>query len=299
MISIRLGPGDLEAILAVAERGSFRGAAEALGLSQPAVSARIRHSETVLGVKLFHRTTRKVTITEAGERLRVRAEHTVAELRALVQEFNDESQLRRGRVVVGASPSVSGTVLPSIIKRFMQRWPGIQVVLQDDFFGRDLNRLATGEVDFAVLPFQPLDRQFDFERLFIEDFLVVVLRKHPLTQKAAATIGDIAAFPLLTMPPKSAIWGTLASAFAREELAFKPAFQALNMLSLLAMVHAGLGITLLPRIVMPLLNMEALQAVPVCNADLVRHVGIVTAHGRAVQPAAAALMRICRSALHK
>jgi DNA-binding transcriptional LysR family regulator len=63
--------------------------------------------EADLGLRLFHRTTRRVTITAAGERLRLRAERTVAELRAIVQELNDEAQLKRGRVVLGATTTVA------------------------------------------------------------------------------------------------------------------------------------------------------------------------------------------------
>ena len=67
---INLSPADLDAFVAVAETGSFRQAAQTLGVSQPTISARIRHLEAVLGVRLFHRTTRRVVITDAGERLR-------------------------------------------------------------------------------------------------------------------------------------------------------------------------------------------------------------------------------------
>lgn len=89
---INLSPADLDAFVAVAETGSFRQAAQTLGVSQPTISARIRHLEAVLGVRLFHRTTRRVVITDAGERLRGRVERMVLETRALLREFREEAR---------------------------------------------------------------------------------------------------------------------------------------------------------------------------------------------------------------
>jgi LysR family transcriptional regulator, carnitine catabolism transcriptional activator len=92
---INLSPSDLEAFLAVAESGSFSKSAVALGLSQPAISARIKHLEDVLGVILFHRTSRRVAISDSGERLRIRLERTMGELRTLLKEFDAEASLRK------------------------------------------------------------------------------------------------------------------------------------------------------------------------------------------------------------
>ena len=88
MKPLNLSLRDLEAVLAVARCNSFRGAAAELGLTQPSVSARVRHLEDVLGVRLFNRTTRHVSLTPNGERLAQRAEQALVDLRALAQEFD-------------------------------------------------------------------------------------------------------------------------------------------------------------------------------------------------------------------
>src|SRR5258708_17394403 len=163
MLLINVSPADLEAFLAVAEPGSFSRSAALLVLSQPAVAARIKHLEDVLGVTLFHRTSRRVTISESGERLRIRLERTMGELRMLLKEFDDEAGLRKGRVRIGASPSVAASFLPAAISQFNMRWPGIEIALLDDFYGRDLARLSQGEVDFAVIPFDHATEEFHFE----------------------------------------------------------------------------------------------------------------------------------------
>lgn len=297
--AINLNAGDLEAVLAVADAGSFRLAAKALGISQPSVSARVRHAEDLLGVKLFHRTTRKVMITESGERLRIRAERALAELRSIVQEFNDEAQLRRGRVDVAATPTLMATIIPPISRAFMKRRPGIQVVLHDDIYGRTLGRLTSGEVDVAIVPYNaadPPDSALRFIKLFDEEFFVLVPEGHALSRHKLISIQELAAYPMASMPALSSHWATLSHAFQEHDLPFKPDFLSYNLLSMIGLVRAELCTVLLPSIIFPILNMSDLKTIPV-EGGLTREIGIVTAKGRALSPAAEALIRYIRSEL--
>jgi DNA-binding transcriptional LysR family regulator len=297
MKAIGISLGELEAILAVMQEGSFRAAAEALKISQPSVSARVRHAEDVLGVKLFHRTTRKVAVTEHGKRLGMRAESAITDLRALLLDFKDEAQLKKGLVVIGATPAVAATVLPEVIQQFIRRWPNVDVILRDDFFGRSLERLITGEVDFALSPFRQTDPQFDFEPLYREEMVVVAPDDHQLMKGGMVEVRELAKYPLLTMPSQSAVWKTLNDAFAAAGVPFAPSFLTLHQLTLLSMVKAGLGVTVLPQLSLKLMNMEGLAVTRIRPPGLYRDVGLTTAHGRAIQPAAQKLMNALRSRL--
>ena len=292
---INVSPGDLEAFLAVADAGSFRGAARQLGMSQPAISARVQHLEAVLGVSLFERTTRRVTITDAGERLRQRTEPMVGELRGLVREFKDEAQLKRGRLTLGASPSVAASILPVALRSFHQRWPAVELVLFDDFFGRVLDRVTRGEVDMAVIPFEPEQTGLVFELLMTDAHLVALPRTHALAQARTLTLREIAGLPLITMPPQSAAWTTLRRSFEAAGLEFRPAFQTRNALTSLAMVRAGLGVALVTRLLASVVTMPDLVMVPIQDRGLTRDIGIVT--GERQTPSAAA--RSMRAMLHE
>jgi DNA-binding transcriptional LysR family regulator len=294
---INISLGDLEAVLVVARAGSFSAAAEALNLSQPSVSSRVRHAEEVLGVKLFHRTTRKVTITEHGRRLVIRADRTFGELQAVLQEFKDEAQLKRGRVVLGATPTISGSVLPEVIKLFTRRWPGISVILQDNFYGQALERVNSGEVDFAIAPYHKEDPRFDFELLFREELLVTAPLGHPLLAEDSVSLEAVSQHPIITMPPQASIRGNIADAFAEKGLEFEPGFQTLHQMSIISMVRAGFGVTFLPRIAIPTVNMDQLGTVPVEAPGLYRRICLTTAHGRAIQPAAETMMETVRDVL--
>ncbi len=297
MKAIGISLAELEAILAVLQHGSFNAAADALNISPPSISARVRHAEDVLGVKLFHRTTRKVLPTEHGNRLGIRAESAITELRALLHDFKDEAQLRKGLVVIGATPAVAATVLPDVIQRFTRRWPNVEVMLRDDFFGRALERLSSGEVDFALSPFRQIDPQLEFELLYREEIVIVAPVTHPVVSRGNVDIPTLAKYPLLTMPAQSAVWNTLSDAFAAVNVPFTPAFLTLHQLTLLAMVKAGFGVTVLPRLSLRLMDMQGLATARVVAPGLYRQVGIVKAKGRAIRPAAEAFMDALRSQL--
>jgi len=297
MKMINIEAADLQCVLAIARLGSFRAAAASLGCSQPAITARIQRVEAILGLKLFHRTTRRVTITEAGQRLKLRAERTVADLLSIVQDFNDEAQLKRGRVVLGATSTVAASIIPPTIKHFRQEWPGVEVVLIDDFFGRALDRLLSGEVDFAVIPFDPEERQYNFQKLVDDDFMLMMPREHPLGSRRSVTLRDVGAYPIISFPPESTAWGTLARSFADAGLVYEPAFLARNILTLTSMVRAGLGITFIARLVTSQLDLTELRLRPLKDRKATREIGIATLRGKPLQPAAQAFVKLLRSRL--
>ena len=294
MSLINVSPADLEAFLAVAESGSFSRSAARLGLSQPAVSARIKHLEDVLGVTLFHRTSRRVAISESGERLRVRLERTMGDLRRLLDEFDAEANLRKGRVKIGASPSVAASFLPEAIARFNARFPDIEITLLDDFYGRDLERLAKGDVDFAVIPLDQPIEPFQFELLLRDSFSPIVPNGHRLARKKRVTLADLAAEPLVTMPPESAAWATLKSAFGKAGLAFHPRFQTQSSLSVVAMVRAGLAVGFVTQLGAAQVLTSGVTQLTLSDGEIGRDVGIATVEGRSLPRAASTFCKVLR-----
>lgn len=294
MSLINITPADLDAFLSVAETSSFRQSAQVLGISQPSVSARIQHLEAVLGVRLFERTTRRVAITDAGERLRGRVERMVLETRALVREFREEQHLQRGSVVVGASPSVAAGFLPAVIGEFQRRWPEIEVVLLDDFFGQVLDRVSRGEVDFAVTPYVSIDNTLDYEPLMEDVFRLAVPDTHPLAKQSSVSISDLAGEKLMSMPPESAAWAIFRRTFAAAGMDFAPSFQTRDSVTIFSLIKQGLGVGLVTEMLSSVLDMRGIRLLPVRDADLTRSVGIVRTRERALSPAADALCKLLR-----
>lgn len=286
-----LTPADLDAFVSVAETGSFRRSAEQLGISQPTVSARIQHLEGVLGISLFHRTTRRVAITDAGDQLRQRVVALVHETRALLRDFKDDAHLKRGRVVVGATPSVAAGFLPSVIAAFQRRWPAIEVLLFDDFYGQALDRVSRGDVDLAVIPIGAEPDTLLSERLFTDVFRLAVSDEHCFATRAGVTLTEAATERLMSMPTESAAWATLARAFASQGLPFAPVFKTRDSLTMLSLIKQGLGVGFVPHLLSSVINMKGLTLVAVDGVDLSRPVGIVRARDRKLTNAADAFRR--------
>ena len=295
MLRMNVSPADIEAFLSVAETGSFSRSGAALGLSQPAVSARIQHLEQMLGVKLFHRTTRRVTITDAGDRLLVRMQHTMAELRGMLQELEDEVHLRRGRISVGASPTVAASFLAGVICQFRTEQPDIEIILQDDFYGRAMDRVLRGEVDLAVVPFAPDNDLLEFELLFKDRFLLAVPSTHRLAQLQRVALDQLVGEVLISIPPQSAAYGTFKRAFTEAGLEFNPAFLARNPSTKFALIRAGYGIGFITESLLGTLALDGVTLLAV-DADLTRSVGIATPQDKTLSPAAQAFCAALRKA---
>lgn len=172
----------LQHFLALAEHRSFRGAAESVHLTQQAVSKSIAQLETRLGVRLFDRKGRTVTLTPFGMLLLPYARNVTAELR----HFDDRLEARRGSragsLRVGATPTLLGEVVPETLRRLHVRFP--RLVLSVDSANWDLlaERLVRGELDLVVstAPVGEPDEALECEPICEESSIVVAARGHPL-----------------------------------------------------------------------------------------------------------------------
>jgi len=280
--------------VAVAETGGFRRAAEQLRRSQSAVSAQIRQLEDELGVPLFHRTTRRVSLTAEGERLLVRARRALAELQTGIRELRDEADLQRGRVVIGVPPTISSTRLPRIIAAFQARYPGISVQLREDFAADILERVRRDELDFAIAPAVEGSHAFSFEPILTDAFHVVLPPGDPRGDRPRITLTAIADDPFLALPPATALRQALEQAWRGRGRALRPAFEVMHHLTLLAMVEAGLGVTVLPALCLPPAGSTDLVTAPLAAPALAREISLTTLRGQALSPAAAACAEMVR-----
>lgn len=247
--SLRLAIVDLETFSAVAGLGSFSAAARQLNITQPSVSSRIRRLEASLGTQLLVRTTRRVELTGRGTLLRTEAERTLAGLRALVEGFRLDAAIARSRVVVAATQMVAATMLPHVLRSHRERYPDVDVQLRDLRHKDAVQALASGEADVGVIHFDgDDDRRFTAQPLRDEPIVLVVQSNHPLARKRRVTLDEMAAYPVMMLEQYDSMKARIASEVARRGLTLKPASTAGNLMTLMGMLDAGMGILLLPRV---------------------------------------------------
>ena len=302
-MSINLGIADLEAVLAVRRHASFRAAAQELFITQPSVSSRIQHAEAILGVTLFQRTTRKVVPTEQGLRLCDYAERALYDLTVLAATFKDESKLRSGKVIVGDTPTLAATLAAEVIGTFGRRFPNIKVALIDDFFGRSLDRLITGEADFAVTPSLGIGPRLALEEIGREEVVIVAPNDHRLVKRdrcdLRATLGEA----VVLVSSQTSLWELIAHAYAGQGLVMPAAVVTQHSLSAVALAKNTGRFTFLPSGVLSLLDLRGFGVARVAPSRLYRPICLASARERVLQPAARALMdefrKHAKAALHE
>ncbi|MFC0227809.1 LysR substrate-binding domain-containing protein [Serratia aquatilis] len=168
----------------VIRSGSIRGAARALGQSQPAVSRTIRELEQVLETQLIIRSSQGMTLTETGRAFALRMQLILEELQRATDEIQQLNQHSQGSVAVGCSSLLALTVLPELVEEFKQPFPQANLLIREAQMSTLLPALREGRLDFAVgtvspeLPLEDLVR----EPLFNAPFCIIARQGHPLAQ---------------------------------------------------------------------------------------------------------------------
>lgn len=199
----------LEQFVVLARTRNFTRTAEELHVSQPALSRSIRKLEDQLGQRLFERRPREVVLTELGERLLERAREI---LRMVEETMTDLSEAgRRPRLRVGAIPTIAPYYLPRVLGRFAELRPEVRVLVQEDTTENLVRRCVQGELDVVILALPVPAVGLKVEALFEEELLLVLPSGHPLETLTEVPIGELDAYPFVTLTEVHCLSETIAS----------------------------------------------------------------------------------------
>jgi DNA-binding transcriptional LysR family regulator len=181
-VAINFDLNDLLAFRAVAELSSFRKAAEAVHLSQPAFSRRIDKLEQALGVRLLERTTRRVTLTAVGREFERKVRELLDDLDATLLGIRGGVVTRMGEVTVACIPSTVYYYLSEVIRRYHERSPKVRVKVLDASANEVLAAVARSEADFGLNFIGAQEGELEFKPLVEERFVAACRRDHPLAK---------------------------------------------------------------------------------------------------------------------
>src|SRR3954447_18839832 len=283
---ISLTPQQLSAFLRLARTGSFSGAALQLGVSQPALSRTVQQLEEAIGQRLFDRTTRSVALMPTGQELLPIAERLVAEFDTSFGELARFIAGRRGRVTVAALPSIAAVLLPPAIARYCADHPCVEVAIMDGLSGSVLDAVAEGRADIG-LTIKPSPRAtLNYRPLMSDEFGLVCRPDDALAGEGPLPWSVFAQRPFVAMAPESSVRQMTDAAFLQAGLAVPPLYGCGFLGTTGHLVAAGLGITDLPRLTLPLLGRLGLVWRRLERPVMRRHMGAVTRIGRTLSPAA-------------
>jgi LysR family hydrogen peroxide-inducible transcriptional activator len=235
---------DLRYLSAIVEHEHFGRAAEACGISQPTLSVQVRRLEELLGVALFERTSRKVVPTAACERLIGHVRTAVAEADAI---FAVASSLRNplaGRLRLGIIPTLAPYLLPLVFAPLREALPGLEVEPWEDQTAALLDRLRAHELDAALLATEADGADLAGRALFSEPFLAALPPDHPVVRLETVSEADLA--PDILVLTDGHCLRDQALAVCGRTGALGGPLRAASLSTLLSMVAAGYGTTLVP-----------------------------------------------------
>ena len=226
---------------AVVRHGGFTRAAEELHVAQPSVSTQIRQLERMLGVELLVRSTRRVSLTPAGESLLRRAHRILDELEAARHEMTAHATALSGHLRVGVTAVVGDLPLADLLARYRRTYPGVSVELSCSLIGELLDRLATAELDVVVGPEHAPDSRFTSQPVACERFVLIT---SPDDERTVTSLRQVAAEPFICLPRSSGLHQILTRAAQSEGFTPDISVTTHSPQSIRELVSAGMGVAM-------------------------------------------------------
>jgi DNA-binding transcriptional LysR family regulator len=247
----------LQVFMEVVEKNSFTLAANSINMTQSAVSHAIASLEAELGVTLLERDRKGIGLTEVGRQVWQHAREIMIQAENIRQKTAAARGLAKGRIRLGTFPSTSARLLPGIIREFQQRYPGIEIVLFEgtDFevHGWIINRAV--DLGFVTLPAEGIETM----PIAQDAMLVIMASSNPLSTAKKLTLKQLANEPFIMFkdPHDTAI----QTLFHKNKVEFHPKYEALANPTVLAMVQEGLGVAIVPELILPIKLGEDMVAI--------------------------------------
>lgn len=283
---MRYSLSSLRVFAVVAETGSLVEAAERLGRTPSTISMALKALEEEVGVPLFE-TERKNRLTRTGSFIQMHARDVLQHYERAVASIKAFAGNQTGRVDLACVPSVAISILPEVMLRFREAYPGVEIDVHDADSPTVVEAVAAGKVGLGVASLARPRPEIRFDTLFEDALGVVCRRDDELAGAASLSWDDLAGRTFLG----NGIFGWPGDAAG--DAARGAPIVVHNVLSLLALVRAGLGITVLPRLSIPATENE-MRFVPLDDPSAHRAVGLITRANERGSPATEAFVRELR-----
>ena len=237
----------LRYFVAVARTGTFSRAAGECRVAQPSLSQQIQKLESEVGDRLFERTRRRAILTPAGALFLPHALNILETAERGRQEIREMSGQVRGQVLLAALPTIAPYFLPEIIRLFREKYRGVELVIHEEATLQLLRGLEENEFDLALISDAAPNPRIRVENLFSEELLLCLPAGHPLVRQRVVVAADLEQEKFILMQEGHCL-GAQAERFCQTKgLRPQISCRSAQIATVLAMVQAGLGISLIPE----------------------------------------------------
>ncbi|MDH7795696.1 MULTISPECIES: LysR substrate-binding domain-containing protein [unclassified Beijerinckia] len=291
---------DLQYIIALSEHGHFGKAAAACNVSQPTLSGQIAKLEEELGITVFHRVGRSVRPTEAGEEIIEHARRAVSASQDIVDIARANRDPLSGRLRLGVIPTLGPYLMPYVLPAAAEKLPNAPLVIVEDLTGNLVPLVAQGKLDAAIIATPPEPPEITSMDLFEEPFSVATPANHPLLALKVVKPSDIDPKSLLLLSDGHCLRDQVVDLCRQQEanIAGHADIRATSLETLLHLVGAGFGVTLVPQMAIESGRAAGVQiAIRPLAGDANRHIRLIYRRNSPRLKALVELARLIRASL--
>ncbi len=239
----------LQYFLAVAEELNFSRAAKRLNMAQPPLTRQIHQLEQELGVELFYRTKRRVELTDAGRLFLEESRRILEQVEQGVRVAQRASRGEIGRLVVGFEGSSAYDIVPTSLKTYRERFPGVELIVLGMTTGKQMQALHAGQIGagFLVPPLRGKDKELVIEAVLQEPLVLALPETHPLASQPRVRVKALSTEPFVMAQRDSGcgLYDQVLAVCLRAGFSPKVTQEVNEMQVMLGFVAAGLGVALL------------------------------------------------------
>ena len=280
---------DLYAFIALCEHGSFRSAAEAISISQSALSRRIEKLEAALDIRLFDRTTRRVALTQVGRTFAPRARALLGHFEETLTGISDRAVWGSGIVTVACVPSAAYYFMPRVVARFRHRFPQARIRVIDTSAGSVYAAVRDSKADFGLSFLSAEESDILFRPLVDEAYCMICSPADPLAQRKSLRWEEFFQQDYIWLNKTSGNRHLLDRALVQISARRPAVCETQHVTTMIGMVEAGLGIAAVPSMALPEGDHPLLVQRPLTDPQVKRQVGLIKKAARALTPLAAEL----------
>lgn len=240
----------VQAFVALAERGSFHGAATALNITQAALSRRLIQLESYLGVRLVERTTRTLALTAIGEHFLPQARRLLAELASALREIRETGKAQRGDVTIACVPTMGVRYLPRLFERYAEQFPSNRIkVLDHSSAGVEL-AVQRREAEFGISVAGGYEGGLQRQPILQDRMVAVCRTDHPLARRRRLRWRELQSHRLIFPGQGSSNRPLLDQALAEQQLALDPFYEVQRSSTAVGLAAQGMGLAIVPSMAM-------------------------------------------------
>ena len=253
----------LEALVGIADHGTFSGAAEVLGTVQSNISTRIARLENELGTELVNRATG--SLTESGEMVVLRARRILSELGAIASDVSELSAEIHGKVSLGMIGTAGRWIVPLLLEAQRRTYPHIALRITEGSNSTIEPQLVHGQLDIAVLAWPALADELSQVDLFSEDLVVIVDRDHEIARSESITLAQLAQYELMLPLSGTPIRREIDEACREQGVELHPLIEVDGLRTIASMTFDGYGPSILPATMLSKHLRDKFVAVHIAN----------------------------------